>query len=290
MQRAEFDARDVAQAHDLARGGFGAQHDVAELLRDRRGARAALTCISKARAGGRGRLADLAGRDLDVLFGQRVLDVHGGDAEIGEPVRIEPDAHRIAALAEDLHVAHAGQALQRIDDLQRGVIAQRDRIDGMVGRGQVDDEDEVRILLLDGHAGLIDDRRQRRGRLRDAILHVHRRDRERIADLEGDGDGRGAVVRTGRRHIGHAGDAVDLLFERRRHRVGHDLRAGAGIDRGDDHLGRRDVGKLRDRQQEIADRARHHHDDGDGGGEDRAKGEEADHRAQPAQAMGEASG
>ena len=72
----------------------------------------------ESRAGRRRRLADLAGRDLHVLFGQRVLHVDGGDAEIGEPVGIEPDAHRIAPLAEDLDVAHAGQALQRIDDLQ----------------------------------------------------------------------------------------------------------------------------------------------------------------------------
>ena len=34
-----------------------------------------------------------------------------------------------------------------------------------------------------------------------------------------------------RRHVGHARDAVDLLLERRRHRVGDDLGAGARIDR-----------------------------------------------------------
>ena len=87
-------------------------------------------------AGRRRRLADLAGGDLDVLLGDRVLHVDRGDAEIGELVGIEPDAHRIAALAEDLDVADARQALQRIDDLQIGVIAERDRIDGMVRRGR----------------------------------------------------------------------------------------------------------------------------------------------------------
>ena len=73
------------------------------------------------------------------------------------------------------------------------------------------------------------------------------------------------------------GDAVDLLFERRRDRVGHDLRARAGIDGADDDLRRRDVGKLRDRQQEVTDRARQHHNDGDRRREDRTLDEKSDH-------------
>ena len=72
-------------------------------------------------------------------------------------------------------------------------------------------------------------------------------------------------------------DAVDLLLERRRHGVGDDLRARARIDGADDDLRRRDVGKLRDRQQEIADRAGQHHDDGDRRREDRTLDEEAYH-------------
>ena len=40
------------------------------------------------RAGRRGRLADLAGGDLDVLFGDGVLDVDRRDPEIGQLVRV----------------------------------------------------------------------------------------------------------------------------------------------------------------------------------------------------------
>ena len=229
------------------------------------------------RAGRRRRLADLAGGDLDVLLGDRVLDVDRGDAERGELVGIEPDAHRVAALAEDLHVADARQALERVDHLQIGVIAQRHRIDRAVRRGEIDDQHEVRVLLLDRHAGLVDDRRQDRRRLRDAVLHVDRGDAQGIADLEGDGDRRRAVVRARRRHVDHAGHAVDLLLERGRHRVGDDLGAGAGIDRADDDLRRRDLRELRDRKQEVADRAREHHDDRDRGCEDRPFDEESDH-------------
>ena len=148
----------------------------------------------------------------------------------------------------------------------------------MVGRGQIDDEDEVRVLLLDRHAALIDDRRQRRSRLRHAVLNVDGGDIERIADVEGDGDRRRAVVRAGRGQVGHALDAVDLLFERRRHRVGDDLRARAGIIGADDDLRRRDLGELRDRQQKETDRAGEHQDRGDRGGKDWTLDEKADHR------------
>ena len=96
------------------------------------------------RAGRRRRLADLAGGDLDVLLGDGVLHVDRGDAELGELVGIEPDAHRIAPLAEDLHVADAGQALQRIDDLQIGVVAERHGIDRASGENEIDDQHEVR--------------------------------------------------------------------------------------------------------------------------------------------------
>jgi hypothetical protein len=140
------------------------------------------------RALGRRRLTDLAGGDLNVLLGDRILHVDGGDTEIGEPVGVEPDAHRVPAVTENLDIADPRQSLQWIDDLQIGVVAERHRIDRAVRRGEIDDEDEVRVLLLNDHAGLIDDRRQRGGRLRDAVLDVDRGDAQRVADVEGDGD------------------------------------------------------------------------------------------------------
>src|SRR5260370_5328148 len=63
-----------------------------------------------------------------------------------------------------------------------------------------------------------------------------------IAHLEGYGYGGRAVVRTRRRHVGHAGNAVDLLLEWRCHRVGDHLPARAGITSGYDDLWR---GELR---------------------------------------------
>jgi hypothetical protein len=247
LQRAEFDPRDVAQPDRRAAGRIGAHDDVREFSRIGEPARGVDLKLER-RPGRRRRRADLAGGDLDVLLGDGVLNVERGHAEVGELVGVEPDAHRIAPFAEDLDVADAGQSLQLIDDLQIGVIRQRDLIDRTIGRGQIDDENEVRVLLLDRHAALIDDRRQRRSRLRNAVLDVDGGDIERVADVERDGDRRRAVVRARRRHVRHALDAVDLLLERRRHRVGDDLRACARIVGADDDLGRRDLGELRDRQ------------------------------------------
>ncbi len=88
-------------------GRIGSHDDVAELLRIGEPAQR-VDLHLEGRAGRRRRLADLAGRDLDVLLRDGLLHVDGGDAEIGELVRIEPDAHRIAPLAEDLDVADAG--------------------------------------------------------------------------------------------------------------------------------------------------------------------------------------
>ncbi len=276
LQRAEFDTRHVLQPQRGTRCRIGAHDDLAELFRVAQAADG-VDLHFEGRAGGRGRLPDLAGGDLDVLFLDRVLYIDSGDAEIGELVRIEPYPHRITPLAEDLDVSNARQPLQRINDSEIGVIRQRHRIDGVVGRRQIDDQDEVRVLLLDRDAALVDDRRQRRGGLGHPVLDIDRRDIERITDIEGDRDGGGPVIRARRRHVGHAGHAVDLLFQWRRDRIRDNLGAGAWIVRRHHDLWRSNVGKLRDGKQEIADRPGEHHDDRDRRGEDRSMDEKIDH-------------
>ena len=47
------------------------------------------------------RALDAAGRHLDVLAAERVLDVLRRQVVGGEPLGIEPDAHGISPLAED---------------------------------------------------------------------------------------------------------------------------------------------------------------------------------------------
>ena len=70
----------------------------------------------------RRRIADASSRDVDVLLAQRVDDVAGGQLPRGETHRIEPDAHRVLALAEDDDVGDAGHTLQRILDVDVQVV------------------------------------------------------------------------------------------------------------------------------------------------------------------------
>ena len=85
--------------------------------------------------------------------------------------------------------------------------------EGMIGRDEASREDEVRVRLGDADAGVVDGRWQTALYGGDAILHVDGGDVEIITGLEGDGDGRGAVVRAGGTHVAHALDAVDGLLE-----------------------------------------------------------------------------
>ena len=156
LERSELDAGNIAEPHDRSGAGIRTHHDVAELGGITQPANRIHLQLEGRTLGCR-RLADLARSDLHILLCDGILHVDRSYAQTHELVGIEPDAHRVAPLAEDLDVADARQALQRIDDLQIAVVAERHRIDGSVRRGEIDDENEVRILLLDRHPGLIDD-------------------------------------------------------------------------------------------------------------------------------------
>jgi hypothetical protein len=90
--------------------------------------------------------------------------------------------------------------------------------------------------------------------LRDAVLHVDRRDVEVAGEIERDRDRRRAIVAARRRHVLHAFDAVDRLLERVGHRRFDRLGIGAVVERGHLHARRRQLGKLRDRQRRDRDR------------------------------------
>ena len=55
----------------------------------------------------RRRIADAAGGDVHVLLAQRVHDIARRELPRGQPHRIQPDAHRELALAEDDDVGDA---------------------------------------------------------------------------------------------------------------------------------------------------------------------------------------
>ena len=75
-------------------------------------------------SGGNGLLANLARRDLDVLVGNRIDDVHGRQIAGRQLVGVQPDAHAVIACAEDLDVADSLDAEDFILKLDRGEIGE----------------------------------------------------------------------------------------------------------------------------------------------------------------------
>ena len=132
-------------------------------------------------------------------------------------VRIEPDAHRVFASAEQLHVADARQPRQRVLDVQRGVVRQVQQVARVVRRIEMHGQQDVRRRLPDLHAQTLDVFGQPRQRVLHAVLRQHLRHVEVGADSERDRDGELAVAGRLAAHVEHVLDAVDRLLQRRRH-------------------------------------------------------------------------
>ena len=137
---------------------------------------------------------------------------------------IEPDAHGVIARAEHLHAADAFDLGQPVLDVQHRVIAQIEHVVAVVRRDQMHHHGEVGRALDRGDAEIAGHFRQARQRLVDAVLHQLLRQIGIGAELEGDGQGQGAVGGGLREHVEHVLGAVDLLFQRRRHRLGDGAR------------------------------------------------------------------
>ena len=119
VHRAELDAADVADAGDASLF-VRLDDDVAELLGRRQSAER-LDVDLVGRVGRDRRRIEHARRDLGVLRTQRAQDLAGADVVRGSLVRIDPDPHRVLALAEQLDIRHARQARDLVADLQHVV-------------------------------------------------------------------------------------------------------------------------------------------------------------------------
>ena len=276
---AQLDAAHVAEP-DHAPLGVGLEDHLGELLgigepaqgRDRE---------LEGLAGGDRRLAELAGRDLDVLLLDRADHVRGGQVAERHLLRVEPDPHAVVALADVGDVADAVEPGQLVAKLDRRVVAQVEVVLGAVGREHVDDHQDAGRLLLHRHAAPLDQVGQDRLGQRLAVLHQHLGHVQIDARLEGHGQDVGAVVGALRRHVHHVLDAVDLLLDRRGHGVGHHLGVGAGVVGRDLDGRRRDLGVLGHRQREERDAPGQRDDDGQHRGEDRPVDEEAREHGNP---------
>src|SRR5262249_30606588 len=159
-------------------------------------------------------LADVAGGHIDVLVPDGLDHLAGCQVQRRQLLRVEPDAHAVLPLAEERHQADAGQARQLVEDVDLGVVAQAERVPAAVGRDEVDREQDVGRFHLHVDAFLLHAGGQLRHGQLDADLGEHQGGVDVGADVEADGERVHAVVRTGRGHVDHTLDAVDLLLDR----------------------------------------------------------------------------
>ncbi len=103
--------------------------------------------------GRRGLGADLAGGDLDVLLLQGGDDIGRGQPARRQPVRIEPETHGVLALAEDLHIGDALDALDRVLDVDVDVVADELVVVAIALAVEAGRKHERAGHLVDGDAG-----------------------------------------------------------------------------------------------------------------------------------------
>ncbi len=100
-------------------------------------------------------LTDRADGHLLVLLLDGITHIGGGQTQVGQPGRIEPDPHGIFAQAEIRELGHPRYPGQGIGDVNIGVILQKTRIIGPLGGDQIDRQQHVGRMLLDGESDLV---------------------------------------------------------------------------------------------------------------------------------------
>src|SRR5208282_1322400 len=126
--------------------------------------------IRKFLAFGDGFTANLAGRIYGVLGQDRVDDFWNGDRKFGELIRLDPEAHRILAGAEDLHAADAVEAGDLVAEIDVGEVGKKLSIVGAVRGIESDEHQRGGDGFLDGDAVVGDVDGQLRGGLGGAQL------------------------------------------------------------------------------------------------------------------------
>ena len=122
--------------------------------------------------------------------------------------------------------------------------------------------------------GILDFVGQSSGHALHPVLHVDGREVERASQLKGDVDRAAAIVAAGGSHVAHAFHAVDGFFQNGGDRGFDRNRVGSRVRGSDGDLRRRQLRKLRDRQERNADRARNHDEQRGHGREDGTLDEE----------------
>jgi hypothetical protein len=231
---------------------------------------------------GRGRVAQRARRNLQVLLAQRVDDVTGRQLARRKLGWVEPETHRELALTELNDVADTGDALDRILDIHIDVVADELRAVTIVLGVEAKTTEKPGRVLGHRHTQRANVGGQTADGLIDAILHVDRRQVVIATDIEGRGDRRDTAVGARRRHVHHALDAVDRLLERRGDRAFNGLRVRARVKGGHRDRRRRELRIPRNRQVGNGNGAREDDQKRADCRQDRAANEEIAHHGWPA--------
>ncbi len=242
--------------HDLAEFLFGLQtvgqaHRIGE-LRSRRG-----------RLG-----AELAPGHDHVLGPDGVHDLGNADAQVGQLVGLDPDAHGIIGGPQHVHPSDALDAGQDVLDVDQGIIAKEILVVAVAFGRQGDQHQDVGQRFFSGnpHAGDF------RGQLGRGGRHpVLGKDRVHVrvgAHFEGGLDHHGAVIGVGGLHVDHVVHPVDLLLQGGGHGILHRQCVGTGVVRTHLHDRRGDVGILLDRQVEQGERSHDNRNDRNDDGHD----------------------
>ena len=182
-------------------------------------------------------MPDAARGRLQVLLLDGGDDVRGREAELGELVGVEPDAHAVVGAAEEVDLGDAGNAQQLVAQVDAAVVDQEVGVVASVRRVERDHHQDARAHLLDRDALSDDLLRQTRLGDGDAVLGEDVRHVLVDAHREVDVELHAAVAGVGRLHVDHVLDAVHLLLDRRGHRLLDRHGRGARVVRG--HADRR---------------------------------------------------
>ena len=263
----QFDAAQIADARDLAILG-SAHNDVAEFFLRRETALRVYEQLKRCAPRICRRSAKHARRDLHVLLANGLNYVRRRQVVRSQFVWVEPHAHAEIACAEDLYVADTREAAQLVLHLENSQIRQVQHVVTVVRRLQVHDHQQIRRGFFRGYTEALDFLRQSRQRLRYTVLHLHLRFVEVRAQSEGNRQSHHAVGCGLRKHVEHAFDAIDLLFEGRGHGVRDDSGICARVACAYDDGGRYDFRILAQGKAEIGERADDKNDNGNYRGKD----------------------
>ncbi len=213
----------------------------------------------------------LAGRQpspgkVHVLPLDRGFDILNGHAACRERGAVDPDPHRVAALAADVDARHPRHGGHAVDDDPAQEVGQLHSVE--VGRGDADPENRLRVGIDALDHRRIDAVRQPRQHAANSVAHIGGGGIGIAANVELDRN-RGTVVLAERGNIGNALDAGNRALDHLSDPAFDHLVRGPLVDSRDRDHGRIDLRVFPHRQRHQPGNPRHAQEQADHTGENR---------------------